>query len=280
MRKLGKVARVPRVLLLKCSPSRYRTHLTLLVRRQPSTFATITTYSPPMALPTDLGGPVSTGIHGKSFFEVIPRELRDAIYDLTFDHGTMSNSFEIEFRAPLPHLRLVSRQFKQEYDEQSPRDATLVISNHSLWFQHHACQTPRFPILPQLATRCTAMHFTHHLHDEEVFPNRKSLVDFLDKHYSGFPQSIGERLSHLEKVHVQPIFNYVQNFDLLCRRHQPESVFEYFLPWYDSATLAIPRATALLEPCHINLLLPNRIFPHLASRVKPKIASGGGASMI
>lgn len=69
--------------------------------------------------------------NSKSFFEIIPREIRDQIYGLTFDHDIERQHFTFQFQASCPHLRLVSRQFKEEYDEQdgrTPKSATLLAT--------------------------------------------------------------------------------------------------------------------------------------------------------
>ena len=56
------------------------------------------------------------------FFETLPRELRDCIYDLLYQEVEESMGYDVgdlEFhtRAIIPRLRFVSRQFKAEYDE-------------------------------------------------------------------------------------------------------------------------------------------------------------------
>ncbi|KAM0709424.1 hypothetical protein Q7P35_003462 [Cladosporium inversicolor] len=57
-----------------------------------------------------------------SYFGKLPRELRDCIYDLLYQEigesmGETPGDFELFTRAIIPSLRLVSRQFKAEYDE-------------------------------------------------------------------------------------------------------------------------------------------------------------------
>ena len=58
----------------------------------------------------------------KPYFDTLPRELRDCVYDLLYqeiEESMGSNVGDLEFhtRAIIPRLRFVSRQFKAEYDE-------------------------------------------------------------------------------------------------------------------------------------------------------------------
>ncbi|KAM0709457.1 hypothetical protein Q7P35_003496 [Cladosporium inversicolor] len=82
----------------------------------------------------------------RSFFEILPRELRDAVYEYTFEHvvkqqpGT-DKDVTFYFHAPFSNLRLVSRQFTAEYDERymnfSPRNTLLSIVNNSQNSRRH-----------------------------------------------------------------------------------------------------------------------------------------------
>jgi hypothetical protein len=54
----------------------------------------------------------------RSYFETFPRELRDLIYDQLYQEvNEIVSGLGFQARAILPRLRLVSRQFKAEYDE-------------------------------------------------------------------------------------------------------------------------------------------------------------------
>jgi hypothetical protein len=58
----------------------------------------------------------------RPYFETLPRELRDCIYDLLYQEieesmGDDIGGLEFHTRAIIPRLRFVSRQFKAEYDE-------------------------------------------------------------------------------------------------------------------------------------------------------------------
>jgi hypothetical protein len=62
---------------------------------------------------------IEQGDEAIGFFS-LPRELRDRIYDMAKkDHRVKIKSIIYEFRAAIPEKRLVSRQFKAEYDERS-----------------------------------------------------------------------------------------------------------------------------------------------------------------
>lgn len=57
------------------------------------------------------------------FFETLPRELRDAVYDLLYQEVTADvEGLEFHTRIVIVELRLVSRQFRLEYDERSVSD--------------------------------------------------------------------------------------------------------------------------------------------------------------
>lgn len=74
----------------------------------------------------------------KNFFS-LPGELRDNIYDILHQHTERTRLYSLWFRYPvlLAHLRLVSRQFKAEFDKRVPTDHRLVISQTSkndIWY--------------------------------------------------------------------------------------------------------------------------------------------------
>jgi hypothetical protein len=83
--------------------------------------------SPPPAL--ELEGTVACiSRDARSYFKRFPRELRDCIYDLLYQEIEESIAgHELHTRAIIPRLRLVSRQFKSEYDERIASD---------VWNQH------------------------------------------------------------------------------------------------------------------------------------------------
>ena len=120
-----------------------------------------------MAPPTDPGGSSAINRYDKSFFDVLPRELRDRIYEHTFEHGSKDEYYRYQFRAPQLHLRLVSRQFMQEHDEQTPDDATLFITGRNDRLTCAPTKFPSRPKLPLLAARCTSAEGdTDAVHDD------------------------------------------------------------------------------------------------------------------
>jgi hypothetical protein len=83
-----------------------------------------------MASPNDAPA-ATTGTNSKIGFFDLPRELRDEIYDLTFEHNRTATqgreTMELSVRAPQPHLRLVNKQFTSEYDERSPSTDNICL---------------------------------------------------------------------------------------------------------------------------------------------------------
>jgi hypothetical protein len=54
------------------------------------------------------------------FFKILPRELRDAVYDLLYQEVTTNaDGLHFHTRAVLVELRLISCQFKLKYDERT-----------------------------------------------------------------------------------------------------------------------------------------------------------------
>lgn len=97
--------------------------------------------------------------HG--FFKTLPRELRDKVYDLLVQDvfgelGDTKDSFTYRIIAPLVALRLVSHQFKLEYDERCSRNqrmSRLLIEDCTLSLSGVA----NIYGVPALATRTTNM---------------------------------------------------------------------------------------------------------------------------
>jgi hypothetical protein len=88
----------------------------------------------------------------KSFFELLPAEIRDQIYDATMEQDIQRKRLNFQFRAPSPQLRLISRQFKDEYDRRSIWGSTLDVS-----FRVDGGSLPRHPKAPSLASWCTVI---------------------------------------------------------------------------------------------------------------------------
>jgi hypothetical protein len=117
-------------------PASFINHsLTAIVDQRPNpnhatqliyTNSTLTTMTSSDDRPAD-----TTDKDSKIVFFCLPRELRDEIYGLTFEHNRTTTQgreiMELNVRAPLPHLRLVNKQFTQEYDERSPSTDNICL---------------------------------------------------------------------------------------------------------------------------------------------------------
>jgi hypothetical protein len=217
--------------------------------------------SPTMAPPTDpaAASTGNRGNRGKSFFDDFPRELRDKIYDLTSEHEVKRHSYHMRFQAPVPHLRLISRQFKHEYDERQPKDPSLAVEDRG----------PRFPgfphpysvVVPRLATQCTVLHFTHNVQDRRS--SEANLADLvsdiklcLQLRFSEFALYFGQRLPRLQKLHIRANFNFVQNLQLLVSLNDSEGWdiishlrdgYRFF--WWQGCDSTV-------ELCHLNMTYP------------------------
>lgn len=166
---------------------------------------------------------------GKSFLDALPRELRDAVYNLTFDHVvTHRREYNIDhwmygrdddviftFQAPSPTLRLVSRQFKAEYDERSEslsrNGTTLRISDcsediHREWLR--AC--------PRLATRCTKLQTTCTFVEDGIHAMRDMDARKSEMHFREARRLIHE-MKNVEEAHIIFGLNFLYNFDTLAK---------------------------------------------------------------
>lgn len=170
-----------------------------------------------MGRPRGHGGSLTINRDGKSFFDVLPRELRDRIYEYTFDNDVRDGHFRYQFKAPQFHLRLVNRQFMHEYDEQTPLETTLYVSARTNQFE----RTSLGPSdgLPSLATRCTAADVTLYIGDTEGLA-----TDLKGEHW--FVQgSLFDRLFNIERfigllprledIRVQLDLNFARSFDTI-----------------------------------------------------------------
>lgn len=87
------------------------------------------------------------------FFTTFPRELRNTIYDHLYqevEHLESEANFGMRIRAPIPSLRLLSRQFKFEYDSQLHHNnqSKLAITQHAVPSEPDLAKCPRL-------ARCT-----------------------------------------------------------------------------------------------------------------------------
>lgn len=105
--------------------------------------------------PASASTPCAEGTFG--FFGTLPRELRDSIYDLLQELDAKVESLRFQSRIICTAARLVSRQFKFEYDERTSVDkryrqltVTICRPSRPCW-----CNVGITLPSPQLAARVT-----------------------------------------------------------------------------------------------------------------------------
>lgn len=124
---------------LNCSPQSPRCNLRVNALR--------TTMAPNWSSNTNERGNKPTG-----FFS-LPRELRDKIYDLIWEkreQRSYGSEVGFIFRARVPRVRLLCRQFKSEYDQAPPVDSFIHVHNMS-------GGATRNTKIPEIATRSTRL---------------------------------------------------------------------------------------------------------------------------
>ena len=133
------------------------------------------------------------------FFKSLPRELRDQIYDLLTQEieWEQLTVYTMGMCAPLLTPRLISHQFKREYDErtlQNNQSRELMIAIESLCFQ------PGLIRCPNLATWYTTdLRIDVHACEGEHYdmPDRRcDSLDYLPRHADW----IGEFVTHLPRL--------------------------------------------------------------------------------
>lgn len=220
-----------------------------------------------MAPPIDPSGFSSIDRYGKTFFEVLPRELRDRIYEFTFDHNIKDTYYRYQFKAPQPHLRLVSHQFMHEYDEQTPDNATLFVT---------AC-TNRFGSpgsdfldhLPRTATKCTAADVIMYTGETEGFARnvtgeQGAVLSTLGVRFV-LVDSITNFLPRLQDLRIIVNLNFAQSFDIVHEYLENCSVCLRFYGGQRCHQVSnSPNVT--LELRHLEL-----DFPNLPSCLTPEI---------
>lgn len=103
--------------------------------------------------------------HSKpGFLKTLPRELRDAVYDLLYQEVTADvEGLQFHTCAAVVELRLISRQFRLEYDERSSvnghNNHLTITDDQEFKLSHWAYSEPRETGLhcPPLATRATSL---------------------------------------------------------------------------------------------------------------------------
>ena len=170
-----------------------------------------------MAPPIDPSGSSSIDRDGKTFFEVLLRELRDRIYEFTFDHNIKDTYYRYQFKALQPHLRLVSRQFKHEYDEQTPDNATLFVTACTNRFERH--DSDFLDHLPHIATKCTAADVVMYTEETEGFARdvageQDHVLDTLSARLV-ILDYITNFLPRLQDIRIELNLNFAQSFDVV-----------------------------------------------------------------
>lgn len=98
------------------------------------------------------------------FFKTFPRELRDAVYDFLYQEVTANvEGLHFHMRTVLVELRLMSRQFRLEYDERSAADEhnnhLTITDNPEFALTDWSDDKPQGAALhcPALTTRATSL---------------------------------------------------------------------------------------------------------------------------
>jgi hypothetical protein len=99
-------------------------------------------------------------------FFSLPRELRDTIYGMVWqEHKHKVNAAYYIVNAAIPNVRLISRQFRSEYDESSPADSFATVydmygpSNNFRGFPRLATHSTRLELIWEV---CSARFFPAH----------------------------------------------------------------------------------------------------------------------
>ena len=109
----------------------------------------------------------------KPYFDTLPRELRDCVYDLLYqeiEESMGSNVGDLEFhtRAIIPRLRFVSRQFKAEYDERISKND--LIQQLTVTDTVKSLQCPHSKILCSPLSTHTTRLTINMVNDEDCSP--------------------------------------------------------------------------------------------------------------
>jgi hypothetical protein len=160
----------------------------------------------------------SVNKEGKSFFEIAPREIRDLIYDATFQHEVKRGHVTSNFEAPCLHLRLISRQFKDEYDERTPKRTKLVLCFDAEIVPLRSRHLSTF--VPTLATRCTSIELRYLAHKYQLFDGYGERSQNFAA-FSVLCMELMMSMTHLRGLEIQLIWDSVsvlEDFATQCRR--------------------------------------------------------------
>jgi hypothetical protein len=155
---------------------------------------------------------------GKSFFEIAPQEVRDLIYDATFHHEAKRGHVTSNFDAPCLHLRLVSRQFKDEYDKQTPKRTKLVLCFDAEIVPLRSRRLSTF--VPALAIRCTLIELRYLAHKFQLFDGYGERSQNFAA-FSALCMGLVMSMTHPRSLEIRLIWDSVsvfEDFATQCRR--------------------------------------------------------------
>jgi hypothetical protein len=145
--------------------------------------------------------------HG--FFESFPRELRDNVYDLLCQDVTReSGALQYHTRTKILNLRLVSRDFKLEYDEQCSKSkhvGQLTVTD-SIETDYCGCDLPASLDIKRLSYPAPALQVIEMTATLSVCDGDHDNSCIVNCRISGHGAWIGDlirNLPHLQSVHIQ-----------------------------------------------------------------------------
>jgi hypothetical protein len=153
----------------------------------------------------------------KTFFS-LPGELRNNIYDILHQHTESTRLYSLRFRYPalLAHARLISRQFKAEFDKRVPTDHRLVISQTSK--NQHWYPSAQPLCLPAAVKHLTFLEVEVNFDVcDTFFEPIETLLYFdsyskwLEKLYNRIPQLLSPARGG--QLHLRLSFNYASNLE-------------------------------------------------------------------
>lgn len=144
------------------------------------------------------------------FFRKLPRELRDSVYDLLVQEVDVTDGgLHFHTRTIVPNLRLISRQFKLEYDERCARDRDnykLAVTDKMTYgrcgceLRHlYGLDNPQFPAIARHTADLTAiLSVCNGRHIHAICSAGCRLAN-----HRRWIDSLSQYLPHLREIHVQ-----------------------------------------------------------------------------
>jgi hypothetical protein len=175
-----------------------------------------------MDMSTHTMASVSTLDYANEVFDFysLPRELRDMVYDnLWQDVEEGTDDFRFNICTTIPKLRLVSRQFKVEYDEHNAAKDHRNEVTITQFYNPSPCDVPDEGSLPNLATRFTSFTFNIINRDENCYACHKCTPHKSCEH----PLYYLEWVNHWLRARC-PSKSLRINLSIASRRCVPEAV--------------------------------------------------------